>query len=57
MPTLFHYNDALKLGRSEFRAAMFKVEHPYPPVLDNIVPDGRINRGRTWDIPISPWNL
>ena len=46
MPTLFHYNDALKLGRSEFRAAMFKGEHPYPPVLDSIVPDGRINRGQ-----------
>lgn len=46
MPGLLYYPDALKLGRSEFRAAMLKGEHPCLPVLDSFVPDGRINRGQ-----------
>ena len=45
MPTEY-YKDAQKLGQREFRAAVFQGEYPYPSVLDDIVPDDRINRGR-----------
>ena len=46
MPALFHYKEAQKLAQKEFRAAVSKGEHPYPAVLDDFVPDDRINRGQ-----------
>ena len=45
MPTEY-YKDAQKLGQREFRAAVFQGEYPYPSVLDDFVPDDRINRGQ-----------
>ena len=46
MPALMYYKEAQKLGQKEFRAAMSKGEYPYLPVLDDFVPDDRINRGK-----------
>lgn len=46
MPILLTYKGALKLAQNEFRAATSKGEHPYPPVLNDFVPDDRINRGK-----------
>lgn len=41
-----YYPDARKSGQKEFRAAVLDGEYPYPSVLDDIIPDDRINRAK-----------
>ena len=40
MPEL-HYREALRLGQKEYRACISRGQHPYLPVLDEILPDHR----------------
>ena len=46
---VFQYKDALKLGQKYYKARITKGEHPFPPVLDDIVDEatlaGRVNLG------------